>query len=80
MSDRTFTGSAKRPLELEDYTLKVDQAYSVIDVYVIIDMEDEQNETLAQGMGLADICLMDCSGAMQSLAVAVTALVAISAF
>ena len=79
--DGTFTGSAKRPLELEDYTLKVGQTYSVLGIYLIMDMESEEVLALpTQGQGIANIDLMDGSGAMQSLAAAVTALVAISAF
>ena len=44
-------------------------------------MEGETIKDIAeQGTGIADIDLTDGSGAMQSLAAAVTALVAISAF
>ena len=46
-----------------------------------MDMENEDLEVFPlQGQGMANIDLMDGSGAMQSLAVAVTALIAITAF
>ena len=79
--DGTLSGSAKRPLDLENYTLKAGMTYTAIGLYLVMDMENEDLEVFPlQGQGIANIDLMDASGAMQSLAVAVTALIAITAF
>ena len=83
---KMVSGTAKRPLDVKDWELKVGQSYDVATIAVNFDFStlegEPTEETILAGakVGLVKLDLMDGSGAFAALTAGVTALVATLAF
>ena len=66
---------------MEGYELKLNNQYTLSGMYLLTDYSKGQNDpSMSFDLGFADILLMEGSDAIQSLAAATTALIAVFTF